>query len=230
VVYRDVTRQAKGLYHLKHVGALWSGLAYLSRYNSGWFCHIRREWKRLEAEHLQLSDWEHRLGDRIKTVSARYLGERAELALGRELLQEQLQEALDREAVATQRERAAARWEKHATEQELVAETRVKTAADREKTALELANQAKGVVQVTKEQEAALAEREAAAAEREKRLAAHEEEEVARLEELQEREAAVEEELRPGPGGSSSARRPSRRGRPRWRSSWRSGAPASAGS
>jgi hypothetical protein len=39
VVYRDATRQAKGLYRLKHVGALWSGLAYLSRYNSGWFCH-----------------------------------------------------------------------------------------------------------------------------------------------------------------------------------------------
>jgi hypothetical protein len=39
VVYRDVTRQAKGLYRLKHVGALGSGLAYLSRYNSGWFCH-----------------------------------------------------------------------------------------------------------------------------------------------------------------------------------------------
>jgi hypothetical protein len=39
VVYRDVTRQAKGLYRLKHVGALWSGLPYLSRYNSGWFCH-----------------------------------------------------------------------------------------------------------------------------------------------------------------------------------------------
>jgi hypothetical protein len=39
VVYRDVTRQAKGLYRLKHVGALRSGLAYLSRYNSGWFCH-----------------------------------------------------------------------------------------------------------------------------------------------------------------------------------------------
>jgi hypothetical protein len=41
VVYRDVTRQAKGLYHLKHVGALGMGLAYLSRYNSGWFCHMR---------------------------------------------------------------------------------------------------------------------------------------------------------------------------------------------
>jgi hypothetical protein len=39
VVYRDATRQAKGLYRLKHVGALGSGLAYLSRYNSGWFCH-----------------------------------------------------------------------------------------------------------------------------------------------------------------------------------------------
>jgi hypothetical protein len=39
VVYRDTTRQTKRLYRLKYVGALWSGLAYLSRYNSGWFCH-----------------------------------------------------------------------------------------------------------------------------------------------------------------------------------------------
>jgi hypothetical protein len=39
VVYRDVTRQAKGLYRLKYVGVLGSGLAYLSQYNSGWFCH-----------------------------------------------------------------------------------------------------------------------------------------------------------------------------------------------
>jgi hypothetical protein len=37
VVYRDATRQTKGLYRLKYVGALWSGLAYLSRYNSVWF-------------------------------------------------------------------------------------------------------------------------------------------------------------------------------------------------
>jgi hypothetical protein len=35
VVYRDVIRQAKGLYRLKHVGALRNGLTYLSRYNSG---------------------------------------------------------------------------------------------------------------------------------------------------------------------------------------------------
>jgi hypothetical protein len=39
VVYRDATRQAKGLHRLKHVGALERGLAYLSRCNSGWFCH-----------------------------------------------------------------------------------------------------------------------------------------------------------------------------------------------
>jgi hypothetical protein len=39
VVYRDVTRQANGLYRLKHGGALKRGLAYLSRCNSGWFCH-----------------------------------------------------------------------------------------------------------------------------------------------------------------------------------------------
>jgi hypothetical protein len=39
VVYRDVTRQAKGLHRLKYVGALERGLAYLSRCNSGWFCH-----------------------------------------------------------------------------------------------------------------------------------------------------------------------------------------------
>jgi hypothetical protein len=43
VVYRDATRQTKGLYHLKYVGALWNGLAYLSRYNSGWFCHTDLE-------------------------------------------------------------------------------------------------------------------------------------------------------------------------------------------
>jgi hypothetical protein len=39
VVYQDVTRQAKGLHRLKYVGALESGLAYLSQCNSGWFCH-----------------------------------------------------------------------------------------------------------------------------------------------------------------------------------------------
>jgi nucleoid-associated protein YgaU len=74
-------------------------------------------------------------------------------------------------------------------------EKRVQAAADREKIALELANQAKVVVEVTKAQEATLPELEVATAERECRLAAREAEEVARLEELQEWEAAVEKEL-----------------------------------
>jgi hypothetical protein len=45
VVYRDVTRQAKGLYRLKYVEALKSGPAYLSRCNSGWFCHSNHRLK-----------------------------------------------------------------------------------------------------------------------------------------------------------------------------------------
>jgi hypothetical protein len=51
---------------------------------------MRREWEKLEAERHRLSNWEVRLGDRMNTVSARYARERAELVLGRELLQEQL--------------------------------------------------------------------------------------------------------------------------------------------
>jgi hypothetical protein len=39
VVYRDATRQAKGLHRLKYIGALERGLAYLNRCNLGWFCH-----------------------------------------------------------------------------------------------------------------------------------------------------------------------------------------------
>jgi hypothetical protein len=39
VVYRVVTRQAKGLFRLKHDEALERGLAYLNRCNLGWFCH-----------------------------------------------------------------------------------------------------------------------------------------------------------------------------------------------
>jgi hypothetical protein len=118
---------------------------------------IHQEWEELEAEHLRLSSWECRLGDRIKTVSTRYAGEHAELTLERELLQEQLQKALDQEAAAAQQERAAARREKHAIKWELVAETRVSVVEDRTKTALELTNQAKVVMELAKEQEAALA-------------------------------------------------------------------------
>jgi hypothetical protein len=50
VVYRDVTRQAKGLHRLKYVGALESGLAYLSRCNSGWYCHTEDQFDRYLQE------------------------------------------------------------------------------------------------------------------------------------------------------------------------------------
>jgi hypothetical protein len=142
---------------------------------------------RLEAECHRLFDWEQHLGDCIKSVSARYADERAKLVLERELLQEQLQRALDREAAAAQRERAAVRREKQALERELLVETRVQAA-----------NQSKKVVEMTKAQEATLEELAAAAARREERLATREAEEVTRLEELQEREAAVEKELAAG--------------------------------
>jgi hypothetical protein len=50
VVYRDITQQAKGLYRLKHVGALRNGLMYLSRYNSGWFYHTADPTRRSLAD------------------------------------------------------------------------------------------------------------------------------------------------------------------------------------
>jgi hypothetical protein len=40
VVYRHITRQAKGLHRLKYHWSPWErGLAFLSRCNSDWFCH-----------------------------------------------------------------------------------------------------------------------------------------------------------------------------------------------
>jgi hypothetical protein len=38
---------------------------------------FRREWEKLEAEHLRLSDWERRLGDCIQVVASRTAMERA---------------------------------------------------------------------------------------------------------------------------------------------------------
>jgi DNA repair ATPase RecN len=77
---------------------------------------IHQEWEELEAERLRLSNWERRLGDRIKTVIARYAGERAELVQECRDLQEQLQKSLDREEAATQWERVAVQWEAQAIE------------------------------------------------------------------------------------------------------------------
>jgi hypothetical protein len=77
-------------------------------------------------------------------------------------------------------------------------EEKVLAAADREQTALELADQAKRAAPVVKAQETVLAELAVATAKKEEWLATHEAEEVARLQELQKREEAVEEELAAG--------------------------------
>jgi hypothetical protein len=146
---------------------------------------ICREWEKLEAEHFRLSDWERRLGDRIKSASARHA-------------EEQLQEARSWETAALQREKAATRREADALERQIAAEEKMLAAADREQTALELADQARKAGAAVEAQEASVAELAVAAAKREEWLAAREAEEVARLQELQKWEEAVEEELAAG--------------------------------
>jgi hypothetical protein len=149
---------------------------------------ICREWEKLDAEHFRLSNWERRLGDRIKSASARHAEERAKLVLERELLQEQLQEARDREAAAFQREKAAMRREAEALERQIAAEEKILAATEKEQAALELANQAKKAAAAVEAQEASLAEL----------AATREAEVVARLQELQKRKEAMEEELAAG--------------------------------
>ncbi|XP_025791725.1 uncharacterized protein LOC112872912 [Panicum hallii] len=147
------------------------------------------EWEKLEAEDLRLSDWEHHLGDRIKPATARHADERAKLLLERELLQEQLQEARDREAAARQ-------WEVEALKRHIAAEERMQAATDRERTALELADQVRKALAAVEAHEASVAALVAAAAKKEERLAAREAEEMARLQELQKREEEREAALR----------------------------------
>jgi hypothetical protein len=117
---------------------------------------FRREWEKLEAERLHLSNWERFLGDCIKTVSSRYS-------------KEQLQEVLEQEATAAQRERVAVRREVMVIERELAME-------ERSKVALELTNHGKATLELIEEQRAALAEREAAVVKGEASLAVHPEE------------------------------------------------------
>ncbi|XP_025798686.1 stress response protein NST1-like [Panicum hallii] len=159
---------------------------------------MRREWEKLEAERHRLSDWEVRLGDRINSVSARYAEERAKLVHGRELLQEELEQARVREAAALQREKAARRRETEALEGLIAVEEMKQAVADRERTARELAAQARKASAAVEAEKAALADLAAAVAKREEGLAAREAGEATRLQELQRREEAVEEELAAG--------------------------------
>jgi hypothetical protein len=159
---------------------------------------MRREWEKLEAERHRLSDWEARLGDRINSVSARYAKERAKLVQGRELLQEELEQARVREAAALQREKEARRRETEALEGLIAVEEMKQAVADRDRVARELAAQASKASAAIEAEKSALADLVAAAAKKEEWLAAREAEEVARLQELQKWEEAVEEELAAG--------------------------------
>jgi hypothetical protein len=152
---------------------------------------MRREWEKLEAEDLRLSDWEHRLGDRIKSVSARYARERAELVLEREVLQEQLQDVRVREAAAVRREAEALR-------RQIAAEERMQAAADTEHITRELSDQVRKASEAVEAQEAYVTALAAATARKEEQLAAREAEELVRLQELQKREGAIEKELAAG--------------------------------
>jgi hypothetical protein len=159
---------------------------------------MRREWEKLEAERHRLSDWEVRLGDRINSVSARYAEERAKLVEGRELLQEELEQARLREAAALQREKEAARREAETLKGLIAVEEMKEAVPDRERVARELVAQARKASAAVEVEKSTLADLAAAVAKKEEWLATREAEEVARLEELQKWEEAVGEELAAG--------------------------------
>jgi hypothetical protein len=114
---------------------------------------------------------------------------------GRELLQEELEQARIREAAALQREKEAARREAEALKGLIAVEERMEAVVDRERTARELAAEVRRASAIVEALKSTLADLAAAVAKREEGLAAREAKEVARLQELQKREEAVEDEL-----------------------------------
>jgi hypothetical protein len=64
---------------------------------------FRREWERLEVERLRLSDWEHRLGDRIQVVASHAAEEWAQLEREREVQRKKMRRVIDREKAVTGR-------------------------------------------------------------------------------------------------------------------------------
>jgi hypothetical protein len=111
----------------------------------------------LEVERLRLSDWEHRLGDRIEMVTSRYAEEQAQLDRERDDLQEQPHRTLEREAAVARREKAAVQREKVAIERKLMMEERSKAAHD-------MVEHTKAVLKLIEEQRADLQEWELAVA------------------------------------------------------------------
>jgi hypothetical protein len=89
---------------------------------------LRREWERLEAKCLWLSDWERRLGDRIQVVASRAAKERAQLKREREVQHEKMRRVIDREIAVVSQEKAAALKEKEAELKERAARHAIDTA------------------------------------------------------------------------------------------------------
>jgi hypothetical protein len=89
---------------------------------------FRQEWEELEAERLQLSDWEHRLGDHIQVVATRNTEERAQLERERDVLHEKMRRTIDQEAAVAQREKVVVQREKAAVQKDLEVEEKLQTA------------------------------------------------------------------------------------------------------
>jgi hypothetical protein len=89
---------------------------------------FRREWEKLEAERLRLSNWERQLGNRIQVVSSRAAEERARLEQEREVLREKMGRVIDREISVISREKAVARKEKEVELKERAARHTINTA------------------------------------------------------------------------------------------------------
>jgi hypothetical protein len=107
---------------------------------------FRREWEKLEVEHLRISDWERQLGNRIQVVSSHAAEEWAKFEQEREALNEKMRRIFDREVSVVSRERAVAQKEK-------VVELK-------ERTARHTINTTKAMVKTIDDEQAALNYRE----------------------------------------------------------------------
>jgi hypothetical protein len=95
---------------------------------------FRREWEKLKVERLQLSDWEHHLGNRIQVVTSHAVEERAQLEQEREALHEKIRRTFDCEVAIASREREVARKEKEVELKEQSARHTIDTAKAMAKT------------------------------------------------------------------------------------------------
>jgi hypothetical protein len=107
---------------------------------------FRREWEKLEAERLQLFDWESRLGDCIQVVASRVAEEWAQLTQEHEVVHKKMCRVVSQEIMVITREKVAARKEM---------EVELKEWSDRHKI-----DTAKAMVKMIDDEQATLSQRE----------------------------------------------------------------------